>query len=215
MGTSTTTAAVRGTKIKALLAGGLVLGVGAAVTLAAWTDDAYVEATFGTSEFNIQVTTDEETGWVEAATADDAATLDFGVELADALEPGVTVFTPLSLRTDETSVAADVTLGGATDGGGDGELFAALEYSAVELADGAVCDDAGVAGGTTLVPAGSPLTTGATDSFPLGAEAADPAELCFAVTLPEGSDDPDLQGLTTAAIWTFSAESVDPETADG
>ena len=41
-------------KVKALLAGGLVLGVGAAVTLASWTDQEWTEGLFGAGSFNIE-----------------------------------------------------------------------------------------------------------------------------------------------------------------
>src|SRR5690625_5389644 len=82
---STTTArSTRSRKVKAALAGGLVLGVGAAITLASWTDQAYVDAEFGTSAFNIQVQTTEDEGWVEADAPEgaDASTLAFSVDLA-------------------------------------------------------------------------------------------------------------------------------------
>lgn len=46
------------TKARALLAGGLVLGVGAAVTLAAWTDNEWVRGVFGTGTFGIEGSTD-------------------------------------------------------------------------------------------------------------------------------------------------------------
>ena len=118
----------RSNKIKALLAGGLVLGVGAAVTLASWTDQAYVDATFGTSSFNIQVDTAEGAEpWIEAETPDDARTLAFSVGF-DALEPGDTVYAPVSLRTDpDGSVGGTVTLGSATPGAeADQVLFDAL-----------------------------------------------------------------------------------------
>jgi len=199
----------RSSKIKALLAGGLVLGVGAAVTLASWTDQAYVDATFGTSSFNIQVDTAEgaET-WIEAEMPDDARTLAFSVGF-DALEPGDTVYAPVSLRTDpDGSVGGTVTLGSATPGAeADQDLFDALTYTVTSLTEGATCD--ADATGDTLVD--GPLDTGAVpDAIALGANGEDPADLCFAVTLPQSADENTaLQGVETSALWHFEATSAD------
>ncbi|MGD7001573.1 SipW-dependent-type signal peptide-containing protein [Corynebacterium halotolerans] len=41
-------------KIRALAAGGAVLGIGAAVTLAAWSDNEFAQGLFGTEAFGIQ-----------------------------------------------------------------------------------------------------------------------------------------------------------------
>ena len=40
--------------VRAILAGGLVLGVGAAVTLAAWNDSEFATGTFGAGSFNLE-----------------------------------------------------------------------------------------------------------------------------------------------------------------
>ena len=45
-------------KAKAILAGGLVLGIGAAVTLAAWNDSEFIKGAFGGGHFEIQGSTD-------------------------------------------------------------------------------------------------------------------------------------------------------------
>jgi|GEM_PF-5464807 len=44
-------------KFKAILAGGVVLGVGAAVTLAAWTDQEWTTADFSSGSFTLQSST--------------------------------------------------------------------------------------------------------------------------------------------------------------
>lgn len=197
----------RSRKAKALLAGGLVLGVGAAVTLASWTDEAYVEATFGTSSFNVQVTSDGGTAWEEADTPGTASALMFSLGF-DTLEPGATVYAPVSLQTDPSgSVAGTVTLEGARPGSGaDQALFDALTYTVTELEQGATCAD-GAVGGTPLV-AGRLTDGSAPDAIALAADGGDRADLCFAVTLPpEASSNTDLQGVTTSALWRFAATS--------
>lgn len=45
-------------KVLAVLAGGLVLGVGAAITLAAWNDSEFATGTFTAGSFNLQGSTD-------------------------------------------------------------------------------------------------------------------------------------------------------------
>lgn len=200
--------AVHSGKVKAVLAGGLVLGVGAAVTLASWTDQAYVDATFGTSSFNIQVDTQGGgEAWVEADTEAAASDLVFSVGV-EALVPGGTVYAPVSLQTDPSgSVAGTVTLEGARPGSGaDQALFDALTYTVTELEQGATCAD-GAVGGTPLV-AGRLTDGSAPDAIALAADGGDRADLCFAVTLPpEASSNTDLQGVTTSALWRFAATS--------
>lgn len=107
--------AVHSGKVKAVLAGGLVLGVGAAVTLASWTDQAYVDATFGTSSFNIQVDTQGGgEAWVEADTEAAASDLVFSVgfealvgtvtgTLLPVLEPLLSQLLTITVNSQETA----------------------------------------------------------------------------------------------------------------
>lgn len=199
----------RSRKAKALLAGGLVLGVGAAVTLASWTDEAYVEATFGTSSFNVQVTSDGGTAWEEADTPGTASALMFSLGF-DTLEPGATVYAPVSLRTDPAgSVAGTVTLEGAAAGtGGDEALFDALRYTVTALEEDTRCAAGSVAGETL---ADGPLTTGSDPgAIALAADGGNQVDLCFAVSLPRDVDrNTALQGVSTSALWRFAASSDD------
>lgn len=47
-------------KAQAVTAGGIVLGIGAIVTLAAWNDSEFAEGLFGSGDFNLEVSTDGE-----------------------------------------------------------------------------------------------------------------------------------------------------------
>ena len=49
---------LRSRKVRAILAGGLVLGLGAAVTLAAWNDSEFAKGTFTSGSLNIQGSVD-------------------------------------------------------------------------------------------------------------------------------------------------------------
>ena len=55
----------RSRMIRAILAGGLVLGVGAAVTLAAWNDSEFVTGTFTAGTFNMQGSTTDGTTFTD------------------------------------------------------------------------------------------------------------------------------------------------------
>src|SRR5690625_7957040 len=84
-------------KFKALLAGGLVLGVGAAVTLAAWTDQEWAEGLFTTGSFNIESSIDGAT-FDDNDTQDGAAVLEFDLTGADNMAPDETVAAPLDRK---------------------------------------------------------------------------------------------------------------------
>lgn len=192
-------------KVKALLAGGLVLGVGAAVTLAAWTDTEWATGNFASGTFGIEGSTDG-TSYVEHATEAGAATLTFDLTGGDNLSPGDVTAAPFSLRTIAgTSYDASVALSSATSGGANS---ANLSYGIVTVIDAAACD--ANATGTEIVPAGTAVgsAVGAT-SFELAAatatEAGTAVILCFQVTA--GNDL--VQDETATASWEFVGTSVE------
>ncbi|WP_152348667.1 SipW-dependent-type signal peptide-containing protein [Brevibacterium sp. CFH 10365] len=199
-----TTETTRSRKFKAILAGGIVLGVGAAVTLAAWTDDEWAEGVFGAGSFNVQGSTDG-TEFTDHESSDGAAALDFQVG-ADNLSPGDTAAAPFVLRLDgPTSYDANVELASAVGSGANAD---ALSYEIVQV--DAAGDCSATATGTSVVPAGTALdsTAGATD-FTLTAGADDgvgtPVALCFKVT----ADDTLTQGDPATAQWQFTATSAE------
>lgn len=197
----------RSRKTKALLAGGLVLGIGAAVTLAAWTDDEWVQGIFGAGSFNVEGSADGET-YADHAAEGDAADLQFSANF-DNLAPGDTVAAPFNVRLDEaTTYDADVTLANAS---ATGNLTAALSYRLAQVADFGSCTAEPT--GTELVTAGTGLGTApdaAQFDLTAGGEGAagEAVTLCFQITAGDEADMP--QGGTATATWQFSAESVDP-----
>lgn len=214
----------KATKVRALLAGGLVLGIGAAFTLAAWTDNEWV---FGQSEngggpgtkfYHMQQNTWTGTGatevWSDQAGAPGGA-LTFSIN-ADNLVPGATVYAPMQLRASDKSQSLVATLTGAArndqpdTAANSSALYSALNYQLKQNVDKSACNAAGFAlNGSHLVDPGSPLSTrsdrpinlpaGATD-----AAAGEPVNLCFALTLPSSAG-VELQGLKTTPVWTFSS----------
>lgn len=193
-------------RVQAVLAGGLVLGVGAAVTLASWNDSEFADGIFGSAAFNLEGSTDGET-YTDHASADAAATLDFS---ADNMTPGQTVHTPFWVRLDpDTTVDGTIE---AADGIGittsEGTNTANLSYEVT--ADPDSCDAAGAATGAT-VASGADLSTGVGSTSTIDLAAGDgsagaPVQLCFAVTAAEEEF---AQGDTTEVTWEVLATSVD------
>lgn len=204
-GVIVTTTKTRSRKFKAILAGGIVLGVGAAVTLAAWTDDEWAEGVFGAGSFNVQGSTDGTT-FTDHESEGGAAALTFDLNGGDNMSPGDTVAAPFVLRLDgPTTYDATVAL---TSAAGGGDNASALTYEIVQVASAGECS--ATATGTSVVPAGTALdsTTGAADfdlSAGAGTATGDPVSLCFKVTAGDSLE----QGQNTTAQWQFTATSAD------
>lgn len=212
-------------KIRALLASGLVLGVGATFTLAAWTDNEWVfggagpgSDTPGTKIYAMEQNTVApfaEASWTDEPEAN-GGRLDFTIKAANLL-PGDTVYAPFQLRAKAGSEALTVSLAEAVQAtnpapGDDNStaLYNALRYRAWIGLDAADCSAAGdKTAGTELVAANSPLTTLGADPFALAAGASgaagEPENLCFAMTLPAGTTDTSLQGKNVVPLWRFTS----------
>lgn len=204
MSTTTPDRTARNRKIRALLAGGIVLGVGAAVTLAAWTDQEWATGDFAAGTFGIEGSTDGAT-FSEHTTETGAATLDFQIG-ADNLTPGDTVAAPFVLRTVQaTSYDATVEL---TSAAGTGTNAPHLTYGITQV--GTVGDCVAGATGTEIMAPGTALdATAGASTLTLDAATADaagaPVVLCLQVT----ADDTLEQAGTATASWEFTATSVE------
>jgi predicted ribosomally synthesized peptide with SipW-like signal peptide len=206
---------IRKRKIRALLAGGLVLGVGAAITLAAWTDNVFGKATFTAENWNVQgdFSSGGTGAWDEYDTAGTAGTFNYTTNF-DALSPGTTVYAPVALRVGSAAgaggaYAANVTLNGATPT--TGPLTQYLTYTVVSGVAASACTAGTITGGTTVVAAGSTLGTGsAANAISLPA-AGTAVPLCFAVSLPSTVTAAQAAGKTTGSVtWQFAATAVTP-----
>ena len=182
----------------ALIAGGLVLGVGAAITLAAWNDSEFATGIFGSGSFDLEGSTDG-----AAFSSDPVApgkTLTFVLD-ADALSPGAVVAAPFAvqLSTDST-YEAGVTIE-ATSGD---PIAADLTFDLVDT--GAfVADCDATTPGTTLITDAAAAASGPTFAFDFTAVET-PVYLCFVVTAGPDID----QDLTGSVTWEFVAKSTDP-----
>jgi predicted ribosomally synthesized peptide with SipW-like signal peptide len=177
-------------KTMAVLAAGLVLGLGATVTLAVWNDSEWVTGGVdnnadgtpdtpgvGTSIFEVEQNVsvpyaDTDAAWASReANPGGALTFTAG---ALSLTPGDEVYAPVSLQTTATSVAATgIALSGAVAASGaglaavdaDGLLFSALQLRVVaatttDAASPAACSVAAFGAGATYVVGGPALTAG-------------------------------------------------------
>ncbi|PJJ70782.1 putative ribosomally synthesized peptide with SipW-like signal peptide [Diaminobutyricimonas aerilata] len=197
--TVTSTRPARSRKVRAILAGGVVLGVGAAVTLAAWSDSEFATGLFSAGSFNLEGSANG-TAYDEHPAADAPASLAFSLPLAQNLAPEETVYAPFAVRLDDTTTSpADVAL---TVAGTTG-VVAGLTYELIATSSFG-CD--ATTTGTTIVPSGTALTAG-TGSFDLAAGTAGaagaPVNLCFAVS----ADSSLAQGQSGAVTWQFAATS--------
>lgn len=219
-------------RARAILAGGLVLGLGAAMTLAAWTDQVHVFGEFSTgdgkAQFQGNVTTDQdEAEWHDYhGGPGGAGELAFSVPV-QAMSPDDVVYAPVGLRTVTDSTSFTVDLEGATRSAGSEGLFDGLRYRVRTGVAPSVCNSTAFAPGSvvgTEVPlAGAseqwaPLGGGTVDPFTLAAATESlpgaTTSLCFAVRIDPERIDPDvpsdldfmsdLQDSSVTASWTFS-----------
>ena len=213
----------------ALLAGGIVLGVGATATLASWTDSEWVFAGtgtggpgVGTSVFEVQQdASNPATGTFDDFETNPGDALSFGVG-ALALSPGQTVYAPVALRTTTASIAGTLGLSAAVaatgvtatspavlDAPGAG-LWNALTLQVVVSDSTYTCNLAAMSAQTEVIAAGSALNAAGTVTRSLSAASGNTQYYCFAITLPTpgtaGAFDI-LQGHVVAPAWRFAATS--------
>jgi predicted ribosomally synthesized peptide with SipW-like signal peptide len=190
-------------KVAAILAGGVVVGVGTMATLAAWTDTEYATGSFTAGKFTFQGSTDQ-TNFTEHTTSGTAATLSFTSPLVTQMSPNDVVYSAYALRLyrDSTNGANVVITAPSTTG-----VTSNITYTVIKTAT-AGCSAAST--GTAIVPAGTALGgVGSATSFTLAAPPADhstdgvAAYLCFKVTAGSGL----VQGQSGTATWLFTATS--------
>lgn len=194
-------------KVRAILAGGLVLGLGAAVTLANWNDSEFAAATFTAGTFNLQGSTDGTT-FTDHASVAGAAALTFTTPFS-ALSPTDVVVAPFAVRLAAgTTNNADLRVQALTVTESGGTANAAnLTYAIYPVVSSAAC---------TVAVAGTPLASGSlgtpalpaatTQALTKGASTAVPGAtqwLCVKVTAGAALN----QSTATVATWQLQAVS--------
>lgn len=195
--------------VRALLAAGVVLGVGTAVTLAAWNDSEVATGSFASSVFDTESRSAGSPGYASRPAAPGAA-LTFA---ATAMSPGASHYAWLDVRTTPaTTVGGTVSLASAANDAG--ALVAALEYRAVRMAapsSTATCGTAAFSGSPAFIAGGAaaylPVTS--VPAVPVASPiAAAGGELgfCFEVRVAPGAANT-FQGTTASVTWQFAATS--------
>lgn len=186
--------------VRAILAGGIVLGVGAAITLAAWNSSDFATGTFTAGTFAIEGSTDGTT--YNNHPAAPGAALSFTDPVSD-LSPNSVVYSSywVELAANTTDNGTVTVSSGTTSG-----TLTGLTYSIVQTSS-ATCDASTT--GTGVVAANTALGTvppNATFNLTAGSPATSagtPVHLCITVTAGSSL----VQGTTGTATWDFTATS--------
>lgn len=210
----------RGRKRKALLAGGVVLGLGATMTLAAWSDDVWVSGSFNAGTFNVQGAVDSAgTNWQEYNSSAGGG-LTFTVA-PTAMTPGQSVYAPLNLRVgpNASEYNAKITVATAPSppaSGANLEFFNKLRISFYNVSP-ANCNFAGTDGKTptptpTMPDFSYELLTKTTPTngtlLTLIGSSSAAQGVCFRVTLDPSATSAVQGGQTGQLTWQFNAVSV-------
>ena len=201
---------LRNRRIKAVLAGGLVFGIGATATLAAWTDTETASGSFEAGRFKIDLSVD--TTWSSNREMTFKAT---------GMYPGSTVYAPAYVRTtSDTTMKGQIQVAGSGVAGTSNTIAGNLEYRAVTKsftsaaeAFASACDASAFSGSPSYVFGGGtskqPLRNSVTSTSKqaVSSVAGSVQAYCFEVVLPTSTPSA-AQGTSAAHAWTFSAESV-------
>jgi predicted ribosomally synthesized peptide with SipW-like signal peptide len=183
-------------RLRAVLAGGLVLGMGAVVTVAAWNDPETATGTFSSSRFAIESQT-ANSSWA-AHEPQNPAVLAFD---ATGMSPSASHYAHIDFRTTTpTSVAGRVTPAAVSNDGG--ALVAFLEYRMAVTAPATACT-AGLFTGSYVAVAGLPTPV---PSVALQAGGANVQRVCFDVRIVANAPS-SAQGATANITWQFTATS--------
>lgn len=215
-------------KVFAIASVGLVVGVGAAMTLATWTDTEWDYAGLGnvpglgTSTFVVQQdTTNPYTGDAFGTFhTNPGNSLEFSVG-ALTLSPGASVAAPVALETTTPSVAGSLQLEAAVPATGVtsddptsalwNDLQVQVGWVSVAPNDDVPACTTSLANYTSITMTTSPTAQGlsavpAVGTQPLMAATGNVLHYCFVVSMPDDAPS-SLQGLTVAPAWQFSAVS--------
>lgn len=206
-----------GLKIRAILAGGLALGVGATVTLAAWNDSEYATTTVTASTFNIVGNMSGTTGgtaFTEHDTTATAGAVTYTPTVAG-VSPGTVSFGTVQIQTTSaTNVGGSVVV--QQSGIAPSTPLAGVLTYAIRVAPNvagcnqALFTNASPPAGSVVVPNATAFSTGIVSAGQtaqsLSAGAGNTVTYCVRIELPSGASST-LQGGTATSVWQFLATS--------
>lgn len=194
-------------QIKAILAGGLVLGIGSAATMAAWTDNESTTGSFAAGRFAIQTSVNK-TDW------NSESQMTFS---ASNMYPRAVVYAPVFVRTtSESTYKATISVSSEAISNPN-ELATNLDYkTAVQTiavdALGSYACNANTFSGATFVYGGASSQVGleeakaSTVTSEAAARSGDVLAYCFQVTLAANTPTA-AQGQSATKTWTFTGQS--------
>lgn len=188
---------LRSRRVRAVLAAGSVLGLGAAVTLAAWNDSEYATGTVTAATFGVEGSVDG------SSFTSPEAPHSLAFSPSTDLTPGATSYALFSVRTQAGSTAGEVQV--RADDGNTGGLHQHLTYGLRTVA-GTSCDASSFESGSTVVERGSGMTADAASSQSLEADQGAAVNYCLELRL--SSDAPNsAQGASATPVWEFLGTS--------
>jgi predicted ribosomally synthesized peptide with SipW-like signal peptide len=190
-------------RVRAALAGGLVFGVTAGLTLAAWTDADYVSSSFTASSFGVQMS-------VNGGTYIPAGPFSAG---AAGIYPGSagTRYVSLKVKTTTGSTAGTVRLSASANPGGG--LTPVLRSRIVQVLPAAACSSAAFTAGATYV-AGTNTTyqmvsaaLAPSTAVAVAANAGSEVAYCIELSIATATVQATYQGTAATATWTVTGQS--------
>lgn len=193
-------------KRKALLAGGVVLGLGAAVTLAAWSDDVFASGDFATGSFELQGSTTGEAESFQSYPEAGPASVTFALAPND-LAPGDVVYAPFHLGVNGTREASvELTAVTGTDAS---TLNEKLSY---EIFQTDTCSETTTGTANFSGTVDATVETNDAVTAPMLSATATGVPLCIVVTAEaaaDGQEEDFPQGATTTVTWQFTGTQID------
>jgi predicted ribosomally synthesized peptide with SipW-like signal peptide len=188
-------------RVRAALAGGLVFGITAGLTVASWTDAEFVTSTFTASTFDLQTSVN---GAAYSAANPVSAT-------AAGIYPGSsgTRYVQLKVKTAAVSTAGTVSLSAAANGGGG--LTPVLRSRIVVTA--AACTSAVFTAGATYIAGGfnsyQMVSAGmaASPAIAVAANGGSEASYCIELSIATATVQATFQGTAATATWTVTGQS--------
>jgi predicted ribosomally synthesized peptide with SipW-like signal peptide len=195
-------------RVRAILAGGLILGIGGSLTLASWVDTEYAQGSFSASRFDTESSVDTGTSWQDAVAAPGSVLAFQGTGMS----PTAVRYASLWIRTKAASVAGTLSLQGATNT--NATLAAVLLYRVVRYDTGTCGAALFIAGATYVVGSAGATEASKVALTTAGAATAVAAnqtantQLCFEVTMAAAAVSNNLlQGQSVVATWQVNAAS--------
>jgi predicted ribosomally synthesized peptide with SipW-like signal peptide len=194
-------------KVRAALAGGLVFGLAAGLTVASWTDAEFVGATFTASTFNLQTSVQ---GAAYTSTGGSTGTV---TATAAGIYPGSagTRYVSLKVKTAAVSLAGTVSLSAAANAGSG--LTPVLRSRIVTIPAATACTSAVFTAGATYVAGTNTTYQMVSAALPASAAIAvlanggSEVHYCIELSIATATVQATYQGTSATATWTVTGQS--------